>query len=84
MIDEPVVNLSESRTSPTSGEVQITISSAKRDRCTDAIAAGRRLGDPVALIVLKDDEWTTAMRGFSPVPFHFGGAQLLLASLIAE
>lgn|GEM_PF-4691158 len=43
-----------------------------------------RLGDPVALIVLKDDEWTTAMRGYSPVPFHFGGAQLLLASLSAE
>src|SRR6202035_4579125 len=39
MIDEPVVNLSESRTSPTSGEVQITISSAKRDKCTAAIAA---------------------------------------------
>ena len=39
MIDEPDVNLSLSRTSPTSGEVQITISSAKRDRCTDAIAA---------------------------------------------
>jgi hypothetical protein len=43
-----------------------------------------RLGDPVALIVLKDDEWTTAMRGFSPVPFHFGGAQLLLAALVVE
>jgi len=39
MIEEPDVNLSLSRTSPTSGEVQITISSAKRDRCTDAIAA---------------------------------------------
>ena len=39
MIEEPVVNLSESLTRPTSGEVQITISSAKRDRCTDAIAA---------------------------------------------
>ena len=42
-----------------------------------------QLGDPVALIVLKDDEWTTAMRGFSPVPFHFGGARLLLAALVA-
>jgi hypothetical protein len=42
-----------------------------------------QLGDPVAIIVLKDDEWTTAMRGFSPVPFHFGGAQLLLAALAA-
>jgi hypothetical protein len=41
------------------------------------------LGDPVALVVLKEDEWTTAMRGFSPVPFHFGGAQLLLAALVA-
>ena len=40
-----------------------------------------QLGDPVALLTLKDDEWTTAMRGFSAVPFHFGGAQLLLAAL---
>ena len=39
MIEEPVVNLSESRTRPTSGEVQITISSAKRDMCTAAIEA---------------------------------------------
>ncbi len=39
MIEEPVVNLSDSRTKPTSGDVQITISSAKRDRCTAAIAA---------------------------------------------
>ena len=39
MIEEPVVNLSDSFTRPTSGEVQITISSAKRDRCTAAIAA---------------------------------------------
>ncbi len=39
MIEEPVVNLSESRTRPTSGDVQITISSAKRDMCTAAIEA---------------------------------------------
>src|ERR1700750_1063703 len=39
MIEEPVVNLSESLISATSGEVQITISSAKRDRWTAAIAA---------------------------------------------
>ena len=39
MIEEPVVNLSDSLRKPTSGEVQITISSAKRDRCTEAIAA---------------------------------------------
>ena len=39
MIEEPVVNLSDSFTRPTSGEVQMTISSASRDRCTDAIAA---------------------------------------------
>src|ERR1700730_2301554 len=42
MIEEPVVYLSLSRTSPTKGEVQITISSAKRDRCTEAIAAADR------------------------------------------
>ena len=39
MIEEPVVNLSDSLTRPVSGEVQITISSAKRDRCTAAIEA---------------------------------------------
>ena len=39
MIEEPVVNLSDSRMKPTSGDVQITISSASRDRCTAAIAA---------------------------------------------
>ena len=39
MIEEPVVNLSDSATRPTSGEDQITISSAKRDRCTAVIAA---------------------------------------------
>src|SRR5262249_45062573 len=39
MIDEPVVNLSDSLTRPTSAEVQITISSAKRDRCTAVMAA---------------------------------------------
>ena len=43
MIEEPVVNLSESRTRPTSGEVQITISSAKRDMCTAAIDAADRV-----------------------------------------
>src|SRR6266581_1754014 len=31
MIEEPVVNLSESASNPTSGEVKITISSARRD-----------------------------------------------------
>ena len=39
MIEEPVVKRSESETRPTSGEHQITISSAKRDRCTAVIAA---------------------------------------------
>src|SRR6202011_2383161 len=43
MIEEPEVNLSESRTSPTSGEVQITSSSAKRDKCTEAIAAADKV-----------------------------------------
>ena len=44
------MNLSESLTSPTSGEVQITISSAKRDRCTAAIAAAdERLQHEVAV-----------------------------------
>ena len=39
MIEEPVVNLSESVTKPTSGEHHSTISSAKRDRCTAVIEA---------------------------------------------
>src|SRR3979409_954704 len=43
MIEEPDVNLSDSRTSPTSGEVQITISSANRDKCTEAIAAADKV-----------------------------------------
>ena len=38
IIEEPVVNLSDSRIRPVSGDDQITISSAKRDRCTAAIA----------------------------------------------
>src|SRR3974390_2994259 len=42
MMEEPVVNLSDSRTRPTSGEVQTTISSANRDRCTAQIAAADR------------------------------------------
>ena len=39
MIEEPVVNLSDRRDLAASGEVQITISSASRDRCTAAIDA---------------------------------------------
>ena len=36
------MNLSDSLTRPVSGEVQMTISSASRDRCTDVIAAAAR------------------------------------------
>src|SRR5215831_11784788 len=39
MMEEPVVKRSESEMRPTSGEHQITISSAKRDRCTAVMAA---------------------------------------------
>ena len=39
MIEEPVVKASDSRTKPNCGVVQITISSAKRDRCTAQIEA---------------------------------------------
>ena len=39
MMDEPVVNLSDRRTNANCGVIQITISSARRDRCTAAIAA---------------------------------------------
>jgi len=53
MIDEPVVNLSESRTRPTSGDVQITISSARRDRCIAVIAAADD-----RTLVLDEEKWT--------------------------
>ena len=39
MIDEPVVNLSDSEMKANCGVVHNTISSAKRDRCTAQIAA---------------------------------------------
>jgi len=39
------------------------------------------LGDPVARIFLKDDEWRAGMQGVGELPFHFGGAKLLLATL---
>src|SRR2546425_37863 len=39
MIEEPVVKRSESSNRPQSGEHQITISSAKRERCTAVMAA---------------------------------------------
>ena len=39
MIEEPVVQRSESRTKPNCGVIQITISSASRDRCMAEIAA---------------------------------------------
>ena len=41
------------------------------------------LGDPVARVFLKDDEWIAGMHGVGEMPFHFGGAQLLLANLTA-
>ena len=50
IIEEPVVNLSDSLTRPVSGEVQITISSASRDRCTAAIEAAASVSsDEVAV-----------------------------------
>ena len=39
MMEEPVVNLSDRRTNANCGVIQITISSARRERCTAAIAA---------------------------------------------
>jgi len=39
MIDEPVVNRSERRMNPNWGVIQMTISSAKRDRCTAVMEA---------------------------------------------
>jgi len=39
------------------------------------------LGDPVARVYLKEDEWIAGMSGVGELPFHFGGAKLLLASL---
>jgi hypothetical protein len=43
MIDEPEVKRSDSSNSPASGEVQITISSAKRERCTAVIDAADKV-----------------------------------------
>ena len=43
MIDEPVVNRSDSRTKPNCGVIQITISSAKRDRCMAVMADAARI-----------------------------------------
>jgi hypothetical protein len=39
------------------------------------------LGDPVGKIFLKEDEWIAGMQGVGELPFHFGGAKLLLATL---
>lgn len=41
------------------------------------------LGDPVARVFLKEDEWVAGMQGVGELPFHFGGATLLLATLTA-
>ena len=41
------------------------------------------LGDPVARVYLKEDEWIAGMQGVGEMPFHFGGAKLLLATLTA-
>ena len=43
MIDEPVVKASVSFTKPNCGVIQITISSARRDRCTAQRLAAERL-----------------------------------------
>ncbi|HLJ84525.1 MAG TPA: hypothetical protein VKT51_10170 [Candidatus Eremiobacteraceae bacterium] len=43
-----------------------------------------QFGDPVGVVALDDDEWVAVLRGFNRVPFHFGGAQLLLAALSAK
>ena len=39
------------------------------------------LGDPVGKVFLKEDEWIAGMHGVGELPFHFGGAKLLLATL---
>ena len=50
MIDEPVVQRSDSRTKPNCGVIQITISSASRDRCMAEIdARGQRLQREIAV-----------------------------------
>ena len=58
MIEEPEVNLSLSLISPTTGEVQITISSAKRDRWTDAMAAA----DSVSITKSRADTASSELR----------------------
>ena len=50
MIDDPVVKRSDNSASPASGDVQITISSAKRDRCMDGDGGGgKRLQHEIAI-----------------------------------
>src|SRR6516165_7247255 len=49
MMEEPLVNRSESAIRPTSGEHQTTISSAKRDKCTGDGGGGERLQDEIAV-----------------------------------
>jgi hypothetical protein len=41
------------------------------------------LGDPVGRIYLKNDEWIAGMHDVGELPFHFGGAMLLLTTLSA-
>jgi hypothetical protein len=39
------------------------------------------LGDQVARVYMMEDEWIAGMEGVGDLPFHFGGAKLLLATL---
>ncbi len=73
MIEEPVVNLSDNLTRPASGDVQITISSAKRDRCTAAIAPAASVSSTKSRSETASSEFAigrskpSALRGHRPV-----------------
>ena len=69
MIEEPVVNLSESLMKPNCGVIQITISSASRDKCT---AADRRRSQGLEREIAVRD--AVERVGHRPVEAeHFGG-----------
>ena len=70
MIDEPVVNLSDRATKPNCGVVQMTISSARRDRCMAAIGR-RRQGLEGEIAIGHAVERVGASAGRSRAPWRW-------------
>ncbi len=73
MIEEPVVKRSDSLTKPNCGVVQITISSAKRERCMAQIEAAASVSsDEVAVGRPNRANWRSAGRSRAPPPSSGG------------